>query len=149
MNSGGGRLQKCNRGEFWAFRPRKVIYCEVSYTEIDHQQSIKARLAPGARTSGLKHSLFALGLKVSIGRPLRSGYRVGGYLMKKPTGNEILMKAMQLAQEDGKPWLWSSNELDNERDERGPFIYDSLRTEYLKRALELLRREESSPQEGA
>jgi hypothetical protein len=69
--------------------------------------------------------------------------------MKKPTGDEILMKAMQLAQEDGKPWLWSSNELDNERDERGPFIYDSLRTEYLKRALELLRREESSPQEGA
>ena len=43
--------------------------------------------------------------------------------MKEPTGDEILVKAMQLAQEDGKPWLWGSNELDNERDERGPFIY--------------------------
>ena len=58
--------------------------------------------------------------------------------MKEPTGDEILVKAMQLAQEDGKPWLWGSNELDNERDERGPFIYDSLRTEYLNRALALL-----------
>jgi hypothetical protein len=69
--------------------------------------------------------------------------------MKEPTGDEILVKAMQLAQEDGKPWLWGSNELDNERDERGPFIYDSLRTEYLNRALELLRREENSAQDGA
>jgi len=50
----------------------------------------------------------------------------------------------------GADGVWGSNELDNERDERGPFIYDSLRTEYLNRALELLRREEeSSPQEGA
>jgi hypothetical protein len=74
---------------------------------------------------------------------------VEAIFMKEPTGDEILVKAMQLAQEDGKPWLWGSDELDNERDERGPFIYDSLRTEYLNRALELLRREENSAQDGA
>ena len=50
---------------------------------------------------------------------------------------------------NGKPWLWGSNELDNERDERGPFIYDSIRTEYLNRALELLRCEENSAKDGA
>jgi hypothetical protein len=65
--------------------------------------------------------------------------------MTEPTDDEILMKAMQLVKEEGKLWLWSSEELDNERDERGPFIYDSLRTEYLNQARELLRRENGGP----
>jgi hypothetical protein len=59
--------------------------------------------------------------------------------MTEPTDNEILVKAMQLAKEEGKLWLWGSDEVDNERDERGPFIYDSLRAEYITRARELLR----------
>jgi hypothetical protein len=61
--------------------------------------------------------------------------------MAEPTDNEVLVKAMQLAKEEGKPWLWGSDELENERDERGPFINDSLRAEYITRARELLRRE--------
>jgi hypothetical protein len=40
-------------------------------------------------------------------------------------------------------WLWGSEERDNERDERGPFIYDTLRTDYLNRALALLRQEKN------
>jgi hypothetical protein len=45
------------------------------------------------------------------------------FQMTEPTDAEVLVKAMQLAK--GKLWLWSSDELDNERNERGPFIYDS------------------------
>ena len=63
--------------------------------------------------------------------------------MAQPTENEILVKAKQLAQDEGKLWLWGSEERDNERDERGPFIYDSLRTDYLNRALALLRQEKN------
>jgi hypothetical protein len=53
--------------------------------------------------------------------------------MAQPTEDEILVKAKQLAQDEGKLWLWGSEERDNERDERGPFIYDSLRTDYHRR----------------
>jgi hypothetical protein len=63
--------------------------------------------------------------------------------MAQPTENEILVKAKQLAQDEGKLWLWGSEELDNERDERGPFIYDTLRIDYLNRALALLRQEKN------
>jgi hypothetical protein len=63
--------------------------------------------------------------------------------MAQPTEDEILVKAKQLAQDEGKLWLWGSEERDNERDERGPFIYDSLRTDYLNRALALLRQEKN------
>jgi 5-methylcytosine-specific restriction endonuclease McrA len=63
--------------------------------------------------------------------------------MAQPTEHEILVKAKQLAQDEGKLWLWGSEERDNERDERGPFIYDSLRTDYLNRALALLRQEKN------
>ena len=63
--------------------------------------------------------------------------------MAHPTEDEILVKAKQLAQDEGKLWLWGSEERDNERDERGPFIYDSLRTDYLNRALALLRQEKN------
>jgi hypothetical protein len=64
--------------------------------------------------------------------------------MTEPTDDEILVKAMQLAKEEGKGWVWSSEELDNERDEPGPFIYDSHRAEYLG-ARELPQRENGGP----
>jgi hypothetical protein len=63
--------------------------------------------------------------------------------MAEPSEDEVLVKAKQLAHDDGRLWLWGSEELDNERDERGPFIYDSLRAEYLNRALDLLRHEKN------
>jgi hypothetical protein len=58
--------------------------------------------------------------------------------MKEPTEAEILVRAKQLARDDGRHWLWSSTIASRLVDN----VID-LRAEYLDRALELLRREKS------
>jgi hypothetical protein len=62
-------------------------------------------------------------------------------VMTEPTEDEILVKAKQLAKEDGKLWLWDSEDIDDEPGARERVADDSLRAEYLNRALELLRHE--------
>jgi hypothetical protein len=59
--------------------------------------------------------------------------------MTEPTEDEILVKAKQLAKEDGR--LWDSEDMDDEAGARERVADDSLRAEYLTRALELLRHE--------
>jgi hypothetical protein len=61
--------------------------------------------------------------------------------MTEPTEDEILVKAKQLARDDGRHWLWSPDNGDPEQDGRGRVVDESLRAEYLNRALELLRHE--------
>jgi hypothetical protein len=60
-------------------------------------------------------------------------------VMTEPTEDEILVKAKQLAKEDGK--LWATEDNDDEPGGRELVADDSLRAEYLNRALELLRHE--------
>jgi hypothetical protein len=55
--------------------------------------------------------------------------------MTEPTEDEILMKAEELAYEDGK--LWDTAEIEGAPAERNRFVDDALRAEYLNRALEL------------
>jgi hypothetical protein len=60
--------------------------------------------------------------------------------MTEPTDNQVVVKANQLALDDGRLWLWGSE--DNQpRAARARIADDSLRAEYLNRALELLRHE--------
>ena len=60
--------------------------------------------------------------------------------MTEPTDDEVLVKAKQLARDDGRLWLWGSEE-NQPRDARNHIADDLLRAEYLNRALELLRHE--------
>jgi hypothetical protein len=62
--------------------------------------------------------------------------------MTEPSEDEILVKAKQLARADGRHWLWTTDEVDPEWDGRDHFVDESLRSEYLNRALELLRHEQ-------
>jgi hypothetical protein len=61
--------------------------------------------------------------------------------MTEPTEDEILVKAKQLARDDGRLWLLGSEDSSNEHDGRDRVVDESLRAEYLNRALELLRHE--------
>jgi hypothetical protein len=60
-------------------------------------------------------------------------------VMTEPTEDEILVKAKQLAHDDGR--RWDSEDIDHKQDTRGHIADDSLRAEYLNLARELLRRE--------
>jgi hypothetical protein len=60
-------------------------------------------------------------------------------LMTEPTEDEILVKAKQLAHKDGR--LWDRADIEEAPWERNRLVADPLRTEYLNRALELLRHE--------
>jgi hypothetical protein len=62
--------------------------------------------------------------------------------MTEPTGDEVMVRAKQLAQDDGRLWLWGSD-YDQLRKARSRIVDDSLRAEYLNRALGLLRDERS------
>ncbi len=57
--------------------------------------------------------------------------------MTEPTEDEILVKAKQLAYDDGR--LWDTEDIKDAPSERSRFVDDALRGEYLNRALELLR----------
>jgi hypothetical protein len=59
--------------------------------------------------------------------------------MTQRTEDEILMKAKQLAKDDGRLWLWRPEGRDHERSDRTHFVDDSLKIEYLDRARQLLR----------
>ena len=59
--------------------------------------------------------------------------------MTEPTEDEILVKAKQLAHDDGR--LWDTKDIKDAPSERSRFVDDALRAEYLNRALELLRYE--------
>jgi hypothetical protein len=61
--------------------------------------------------------------------------------MTEPTEDEILVKAKQLARDDGRLWLLGSEDSGNEHDGRDRVVDESLRPEYPNRALELLRHE--------
>jgi hypothetical protein len=61
--------------------------------------------------------------------------------MTEPTEDEILVKAKRLARDDGRHWLWNPDNGDPEQDSRDRVVDESLRAEYLNRALELLRHE--------
>jgi hypothetical protein len=61
--------------------------------------------------------------------------------MTEPTEDEILVKAKQLARDDGRLWLLGFGDSGNEHDGRDRVVDESLRAEYLNRALELLRHE--------
>jgi hypothetical protein len=65
--------------------------------------------------------------------------RRGGDAMTEPTEDEILVKAKQLAHDDGK--LWDTEDLEGDPTGRDRMTDDSLRAEYLNQARELLRRE--------
>jgi hypothetical protein len=58
--------------------------------------------------------------------------------MKDPTEAEVLVKAKQLAHDDGR--LWDTEDLEDAAS-RDRIADDSLRTEYLNQARELLRQE--------
>ena len=58
--------------------------------------------------------------------------------MTEPTEDEILLKAKQLARDDGRLRLWDSD-YDQLRRARSGIADDALRAEYLLRARELLR----------
>jgi hypothetical protein len=57
--------------------------------------------------------------------------------MIEPTEDEILVKAKQLAHDDGR--LWDTEDIKDAPSERNRFVDDALRAEYLNRARELLR----------
>jgi hypothetical protein len=59
--------------------------------------------------------------------------------MTEPTEGEALVKAKQLAHDDGR--RWDSQDIDQEQDARDRVVDDSLPAEYLNRARELLRHE--------
>ena len=59
--------------------------------------------------------------------------------MTEPTEDEVLVKAKQLAHDDGR--RWDSEDIDEEQDARDRLADNSLRAEYLNRARELLRHE--------
>jgi hypothetical protein len=60
--------------------------------------------------------------------------------MAEPTGQEVLVKAKQLAHDDGR--LWDAEDLEDAPPEaRERFADDLLRAEYLNQARELLRHE--------
>ena len=59
--------------------------------------------------------------------------------MTEPTEGVVLLKAKQLAHDDGR--RWDSEDIDQEQDARDRLADDSLRAEYLNRARELLRHE--------
>jgi hypothetical protein len=61
--------------------------------------------------------------------------------MTEPTADQVLLKAKQLAREEGRLRLWDS-EYDQLRKARSHIADDTLRAEYLNRARELLRRED-------
>jgi hypothetical protein len=61
--------------------------------------------------------------------------------MTEPTEDEVLVKAQQLAHEDGRLWLWVTEDSDPGKDGQGRIVDESLRVEYLNRARELMRRE--------
>ncbi len=50
---------------------------------------------------------------------------------------EILVRAKQLAHDDGR--LWDTEDIKDAPSERSRFVDDTLRADYLNRALELLR----------
>jgi hypothetical protein len=60
--------------------------------------------------------------------------------MTEPTEDQVLLKAKQLARDEGGLRLWGS-EYDQLRKARSHIADDTLRAEYLYRARELLRRE--------
>jgi hypothetical protein len=60
-----------------------------------------------------------------------------GISMIEPTEDEILVKAKQLAHDDGR--LWDTEDIKDAPSERNRFVDDALRAEYLNRARELLR----------
>jgi hypothetical protein len=59
--------------------------------------------------------------------------------MTERTEDKVLVKAKQLAHDDGK--LWDSEDIHQEKDAHKRVADDSLRAEYLNRARELLRHE--------
>jgi hypothetical protein len=59
--------------------------------------------------------------------------------MTEPTEDEVLVKAKQLAHDDGR--LWDTEDVKAAPSERNRFVDDTLRAEYLNQALELLRHE--------
>jgi hypothetical protein len=59
--------------------------------------------------------------------------------MIEPTEDEVLVKAKQLARDDGR--VWETKDIDDAPPEQTLFVDDALRAEYLNRALELLRHE--------
>jgi hypothetical protein len=66
-------------------------------------------------------------------------------VMTIPTEDEVLAKAKQLAHDDGKLWLWKTEEVERKLpSDRGCSIDDTLRAEYLVRARLLLTHGEVS-----
>jgi hypothetical protein len=59
--------------------------------------------------------------------------------MTEPTEDEVLVKARQLARDDGR--LWDTEDLEGDPGGRDRMTDDSLRAEYLNEAREMLRRE--------
>jgi hypothetical protein len=59
--------------------------------------------------------------------------------MTEPTEDEVLVKAKQLAHDDGR--LWNTEDIKDASRERNRLADDTLRAEYLIRARELLRHE--------
>jgi hypothetical protein len=59
--------------------------------------------------------------------------------MTDPTEADVLVKAKQLAHDDGR--LWDTEDLEDAPASRDRIADDSLRTEYLNQARELLRQE--------
>jgi len=57
--------------------------------------------------------------------------------MTEPTEDEILVKAKQLAHDDGR--LWDTEDVKGAPSERNRIVDDALRAEYLNQARELLR----------
>jgi len=55
--------------------------------------------------------------------------------------DKILVKAKQLAKDDGRLWLWGPDGKDNDRSERLRLADESLRAEYISRARHLMRPE--------
>ena len=58
--------------------------------------------------------------------------------MTEPTADQVLLKAKQLARDEGRLRLWGS-EYDQLRKARSHIADDTLRAEYLNRARALLR----------
>jgi hypothetical protein len=59
--------------------------------------------------------------------------------MTEPTEDEVLVKAKQLARDDGR--LWDTEDIEDAPAARDRFADDSLRAEYLNQAREVLRHE--------
>ncbi len=59
--------------------------------------------------------------------------------MTESTKDEVLVKAKELAHDDGR--LWDTEDIKGAPPERARFVDDALRAEYLNQALELLRHE--------